>query len=119
MADFIAFDFAPVLAIWWIGVGCLGLVFTIVMFATVALGKPVRNERTGELCSRSDSAKTIAMLGSAFLFAAAVGITILKLTERKTDDPQSILLIMGALCALGGILAAIFLWRGLSTRPKE
>ena len=114
VTDFIAFDLIPVLAIFWIVVGGLGVAMVGAMSIHVlVLDKPIRSEDTGELVPKGEAAKLLAMLGSGGAFFVGLGFLFLELVEQEASNAELILSVFGSLCLLGGILALILIWRGL------
>ena len=107
MAEFVAFTFVPVVAVWWIVVGSLGLLVTF-WIGIVAFRREARMDRV-EAAGR-DAAKRLAALGAAFSFAIIVGIAMSRLAEQKADGPNTILFALASVSLLGGLAASFYLW---------
>lgn len=109
MAEFIAYELVPILATFWVAGGSVGLAFISVFAVSEFVLPPGRTEGTTE---RRQEAKTLAMSGSAYLLAVAMGLVMLRLIKQEAKEPQLIMLVIGSLVLLGGFLTAFFLWRG-------
>ena len=112
MSDFIAFELIPILAVFWIVVGGLGLAGVVAasILAFVS-GKPLRSEGSEVPVPPGEVVRLLGLFGGWFLLFVVLGFIFLELADRRADGAQLILSIFGSLSLLGGTVALFVLWR--------
>ena len=107
MADFIAFELVPILAMFWFVGG--GLVLAGVFALELVRRRRIGRLGNGELTRRGEADKSLAWTVGLALSLVVLGFALLTLVERATG-PYLILTVLGSAVALGGIITLVEFW---------